>query len=599
MRIACLSSALFCAALFAPFARAENILDELLADYKKFELPLPHADAKLVRVDTDWSTQEGKKHRTLGFLLKPGAKGKPSEFLIGTLRLTLDHEYDVVDDAPGENLAAEAVVDWMSTENGGLNVGLPLAIQCHARGWDKLAEALLEKSLNVSAGHHFSLYFQRANLPPRTALATIAFAHYGDLLYEKDSDWKQIVSRMKSIAASEKALDNERTRALIGELELSTQPGTAKPGSVEALIDQLVTQDPEVEHRKVKKGASLELTALGFDAVPALILHLNDHRRTRYKKQGFNNFPTWQMRVCDVVGDILQSIAGDDLGKDWLRRQQGWEIEKAYVEKWFEKVKSNEQEYLVQRALKSEKKEWPNEGVLRILGAKYPRRLLDVYRDLLDHHANMQSHPVVSAMSESTLPKALRIEALLYAGRHENQEHRRAAFWALKDLDHAAFVELLLATVKALPVTPEGKYWSCREASFIQLLDMTDDKRVWQAMLDAARRADPGFRMQLLQPYWHDTPKLRRWKLTYLANFIDDETIRDVKEHPEKFEGPYPGFDLDRPQQAIWEQAATSLASYLDMNANPNKKWTDADWEKLRREVKEVLKKENIGTSFE
>ena len=604
MRFSLLFTALVFLALSFSFVRAEDTLDTLLADYKKFDLPLPPVEAKLVHINTGWS-QGDKEIRTLGFLLKAGAKGEASEFQIGTLHLSIYEAYDVVVGEPTEALAADAVMDWMSTSNGGLNVGLPLAIQCHTRGWEKLAKALLDKSLDTGAGHHFSMYYQPANLPPRIALATIAFAHYGERLYEKD-DWKLIVPKMQAIAAADKNLDTEFTRTLLSDLQLSIQPSTAKPGSVEALIDSLVTEQPEKEDSKAK-GAHAGLTAMGFDAVPALIEHLNDHRRTHYKKQGFNNFPTWQMHVGDVVGDILQSIAGDDLGKDWLRRQQGWEIEKADVEKWFEGAKANEGEYLVKRALAGAKNgrntEWPNAGVLRVLAAKFPRRLLDIYRDLLDNHPNMQSHPVVTAITGSSLPAKDRIETFVYAGHHKNLEHRRAAFWALKDLDPTAFVELLLATLMELPVTPAGAYWSCSEVSFFNLVGQTSDKRAWEALLTAARRADPGFRMQLIQPSFEAEPGQRRFLLTYLANFIDDTTIRDTTASPEKFDGPFAGFELDRPRRAMWEQAAESLCWILrlrtDRDNKPNKKWTEADWEKLRTDVKDALKRENIGTSFE
>ena len=63
------------------------------------------------------------------------------------------------------------------------------------------------------------------------------------------------------------------------------------------------------------------LAQMGFAAVPALIEHLDDDRLTRSVKQGFNNFPTWNMRIKDVVSDLLQELAGEDVGKDWLRRQ--------------------------------------------------------------------------------------------------------------------------------------------------------------------------------------------------------------------------------------------------------------------------------------
>src|SRR5260221_8448311 len=64
-------------------------MDELLQLYREFGLPLPPADAPLVKAPTGWSHQlaSGKDVPilTLGFLLKPADGKNPAEVLIGPI----------------------------------------------------------------------------------------------------------------------------------------------------------------------------------------------------------------------------------------------------------------------------------------------------------------------------------------------------------------------------------------------------------------------------------------------------------------------------------------------------------------------------------
>ena len=62
------------------------------------------------------------------------------------------------------------------------------------------------------------------------------------------------------------------------------------------------------------------------------------------------------------------------------------------------------------------------------------------------------------------------------------------------------FPIFLLATLEALPRTPDEPYWSCPEAAYAHVVLATDDARVWKAFEAAARRVDVGLRMQFLNP---------------------------------------------------------------------------------------------------
>lgn len=55
----------------------------------------------------------------------------------------------------------------------------------------------------------------------------------------------------------------------------------------------------------------------GFDAVPALLEHLEDARLTRSFRLPFNNSPYRELLVQDLVSEILMDLAGRNVASDW------------------------------------------------------------------------------------------------------------------------------------------------------------------------------------------------------------------------------------------------------------------------------------------
>jgi hypothetical protein len=107
----------------------ENSLENLLEEYKAYGLPLPPKDAPLVRF--------GSAKSSLGFLLKPGTRNEEPEVLGGVER------YRISVDTPLSILQPERAT--IPEIDGWIRELAALAIQCKARGWDKLALGLLHK----------------------------------------------------------------------------------------------------------------------------------------------------------------------------------------------------------------------------------------------------------------------------------------------------------------------------------------------------------------------------------------------------------------------------------------------------------------------
>lgn len=573
------------------------LLDRLVARYVEFGLTLPPKDAPLVKLEAGrWSVgADGAytPHYTLGFLLGPGSLKGFSRVLVGSREHEIDAESRALKEAAPTRALAEGIAPEYGDVTYELNAGLATAIQCKARGWNDLAQDLLDRSLKESCGHRFSVFFQPGGLPPLTSLATLAWAHYGNALLDRDSDWSVIAPRMKAIFAAEAKLDTPYNRALLKSLEAALKPSRAMPGSVEALIDDLIHLHDGTGRggREEPEPQVLRLAELGFEAVPALIEALDDERLTGSVKQGFNNFPTFTRRVGDIVGDLLQALAGEDLGKDWLRRQQGWTVEKEQARAWWERAKAiGEETYLAERALpKDEKAQWPNESMLRILAKRYPKRLPALYTTILRDRPAMQSWPVAKHVARSGLPREEKVRLLQEAGEHRSLEHRRAAFWELKEIDPALFVTQLARTLDSIPATPREAYWKCPEASFTQLTVQTEDPAAWEALLRATRRADPGLRMEILARlnYGHQGDKALARRKAFLAEFLDDESLRDATKNAEMFQGPYAAGNFPRLQAR--NMAAMQLAWLLGLKPQCDPKWTDEEWSALRAQVRQAL----------
>jgi hypothetical protein len=566
-------------------------LDRLVARAREFGMPFPPADSPLVRTGAGRCSVSAdgteRVHMTLAFLLNPSTPEKPGLVLQG----------------PEEKFANDHLEGWVTPVQPVLgaeqdlsaesdNLTFPLnsliltALQCKARGWNEFADILTEEGIKHSAGHRFTPFVYPGRLPPKTAFAYMAWAWFGNQLIRPDTDRSAIARHMKSLVAEEPKLDTELSRHLLGALDAALVPSKAGPGSPEALIDDLVN----ITGARGRRGSverdprELKVIHLGFEAVPALISHLDDVRLTRSVTQGFNNFPTCIRRLNEVVSDLLQGLAGDELGKDWLRRQQGYAVEKAAAEAWWKEArKTQEREYFAKNALG--KKSWPEALMIQILGQKYPEELAGIYTTLLEQRPEMQSWPIAEQIGGSALPRERKIELFSLAGKHPNLEHRRAAFWELKKLDGDLFVALLVGTLEALPATPKEPYWSCPEGSFANLVYETDHPMAWEALGKTARRADVGLRLQYLKSITYsglDKGNLST-KLKFLASFLDDATERDLRIHPEKFQGPTAGGEFKKLE--VRNFAAAQIAYLVDLKPKPERTWKADQWAALRKEA--------------
>jgi hypothetical protein len=577
----------------APAKISQSALDDLLKKYREIGLPLPPANSQLVRFHSGWRTFDEKGKETplnsLGFLVKAGTKGKPALLLVGTeLYEPQGHsDPEIMAVKPTGDLAKQIYPGWhMAFE---VNAGLSTSIQCKARGWDELAQALWDESIGMDVGHGRGIFNHPANLSPTSDLYHVAWVHWANELLRPATDRAAISKRIEDLFKAEPGLATEPGKALLHSLKLALVPSKVKPGSAEALIDDLVDYNTNTGtmFRSEPGDRYRRIADLGFEAVPALIEHLDDERLTRALMTGFNNFPSYHLRVCDIVSDLIEGLAGQSLGRDWLRRQQGYEVAKAAAQAWWNEAQKKEEAYLLDHVLVSDSNHtepYVSNHLLRLIQTKYPERIPSLYRKVLDERPEIDSSSLADAVLKSKLPDKEKLELLLRGAAHEKMGHRLSALWAIKGLDKKKFSAILLTTIDKTPEDIPGPYWTSRSP----VSQHSQSIRTTPMSGPCSRRFN-----HLGDPK-DNRHKLDRLRL--LASFLDDSSSREIGnvfDMKGKFSGPCAGFVY--PKLEVRDFAAMEVATLLGIEIGDKRERTAAEWAKIRETVREKLKKELGG----
>jgi hypothetical protein len=564
---------------------------ELLKEYEALGLPLPPKEAKLVRFEGyGGGIVNGEVQRPgtgLAFEIKPGTKAEQPLLLWGTDESRPEWNPRTREVKPE---SAEAKnIEMLSADDM-----LALAMQCQARGWGELAQALLKPSQ------------EDADRTPQKRLIELAWGYWTRRVTHPTADRAPVLKHIKALMEREPDLDTETSRRLVKSLELALAPSKAKPGSVEALIDALVDYNAETGAMSGREpgDAFWRIAERGFDAVPALIEHLGDDRLTRATMVGFNNFRSWNMRVGDVVGDLLEGLAAEelargtddkDVGGGWLRRQQGWPVKKSAALVWWEKAqKQGEEAYLLARVLppapKDDERAIVNVHLLRVIAAKYPKHVPTLYRKVLNERPDLDSWSLAKALAGGAIPAKDKLELFVAGAEHKDYAHRLPALREIKKLDQKRFDAILLATIESFPKDVSGEYWLCREGPIAGLAVESDDPKVWPTLEKVAKRSSLGLRMELLN-HFGDSRELRHRaeRLRLLSAFLDDAEVRDVKAD-KRYHGPGGGFPYDRIE--VRDFVALELASLLEIEVELKLDRTSEEWAKVREKVREALKQE-------
>jgi hypothetical protein len=415
-------------------------LQKLLTAYREWGLPLPPPDAPLVLFETGTTRQDGffakrEKLYALAFRLKPAVDKYGPLLLVGTRECKPEYpglEVKVVE--PDSKLAERSEPRYFYPVFE-INAAVATAVQCESRGWHELAEALHERGLRQSAGHPYGMFCQPADQPPRTALAFVAWMHWGNELAQPHSDRAKIYSRMKQVLAVEPKLRNEWNELLLRRLESALKPSAAKAGSPVALIDELA-EVSNPEHSYNRDLRYRRLVQQGFDAIPELIQHLTDERLTRAVFEGLNNFAPRFYLIRDFTSEIIRGFADEDLLLDRRRGVLDVWVSRKTASKWWERArKEGERTYLLRTVFPKEYNgKYPREQHITVLAAKYPRDLVQVYETILKDRPDTYARSVIDALAECSLPREQKLELLRKGASHPNRDIRARSEYHLRKL---------------------------------------------------------------------------------------------------------------------------------------------------------------------
>jgi len=522
---------------------------KLIARVKKWEVPQPHPESRLCKI---WAYYNSSgEYYTLGFI----EPGKPKKALVGSesrdISVKTSHPPIMVKDIDQLKLDFIVASSPFGSPNG-TNNGLLTAIQLIRKGHAEIGGKLLEKSLKSDAGHSRSPLHIKENQSVELMLAQSCLAAASNAITTPNPDFADIKRRIETLVVDQPSLKNKTTDWLLSALKASVEHPKPKPDTLEALIDDYLmsgaTEGAVMGHRRTNPAREA-LVAKGFEVIPALIEQLDDKRMTNHLMQGFNNFSSYPMTTDLVINAYLQSFANDEMGSNWLRRQQGYTSGKEAVLAWWKKASAiGEKDYVRQHTVrKAEKSEVElSSDLLAISKLRYPDLIPGFYAQVL--RSKTYSHEVAEALGgHPEIALETRKKLLLKAISGGREEHRNSALWVLFDLDREKAESLVLALIKKGPRTTQGKYWTDQNASLSQFVSKSANLDLWNAVEKYIERGLLGMRMELisnLRPPADAPKEVLKTFLRIFDRYGRDQTLRK-NSTSKKFDGPGAGFPYD------------------------------------------------------
>lgn len=561
-----LASAL-AAFLLAGFASAQvevappphPTLDDVVKEYIRLELPLAPFDAELVRREEwqsfgPWVPPEQMHKRklvaSLGFKLPPLREGgRPRIRYFWQNLFPVDvHPHELKAVRPTAEAAAGIEAEPLELAS--------LAVQCKLLGWDELAARLYRQSLD---GHEH----ERHTMDVRPALQARACAYAEYDLFRPGTDRRILLARLQRLVRDCPQLRNAERERLLRQLEAAVEHrSTAKPGSIEALIDDL----SEFHDSRYGQGeAYWKLIEAGFDAVPALIEHLGDDRLTRADSRALANSDRdpYELTVGHICSRILFDLSWHRIEYD-TRSDAPMRADRA--REWFEQAKKiGEAKWLADEIVTHETMDGSmirqQLAMARAISAKQPERLAVIYRDSLRISSFVQVRDHVDAVVASRLKREEKIALLEEGAANPRMEHAFLAIQGLEQLDLKIARKQLLAVIRRIGTAEEHEADVFAE-SIPGVFRTHADVECWDALAVAVRSQPPKARHNLV--HWMtlddrgpETLAVRSERLRFLMKFIDDR-----EQNPK-----------DRESWELGDSAAISIERTLDLYESEWLRW--------------------------
>jgi hypothetical protein len=581
-------------------------MEKLMQLYRDFGLPLPPAEAPLVRVPTGWREvqDDGKTGPlvNLGFLLNSAT----AEVLCGTWKFHVRQE----EQADMKTVTADGLdltgLSFKFESDPWPSLGPAVAMQCYARGDKELAAKLVAAIVDQAGGAELKM--PRPEAPrtmhgdpgtfrgyvgggPEVHLAAVAWSFWVQELMNPDTDRKRALAALQQVLTVAPGLADTPRQQYLEGLAATLKPSLAEPGSMEAAIDGLVECRGTLEglrQNEAPDAAYEKVLLMGFAAMPELIKHLDDPRLSRAMRQAIMNSPAKTKTVGDLAVEICENILGQPSDEDRGKLPPLTQKE-SILKRWSAAEKENEETYLRDHVLPRGKGvRFPNEGQLHIIAVRYPQLLPEIYRTLLEKRPDLQSWPVAERIGKSDLSREEKVHLLEMGANRKELVHRHAALLQLRALDPASTDAILLKTLAQLPKKASAPVWASDEARIIILIGGSESPEVWKATAAAAKRAEISLRLEILNGVCRSGvgPPHVKEKLQLLAQFLDDPAVRVKDDDPKLYSGPSAAMQF--PRITVGNFAAMQMAGLLRYGDSPKPDWPPEKWTELKRRVREA-----------
>ena len=582
---------------------------QLLELYRSYEMPEAPADAPLVqyRTGSGWTNGVERKLYALGFLSREWI-AKPDEQMA----------YEILVGTEPSKGWAHAFEDFKVIAPGDVNVddlsrpSFATAMQCYGRGWTDLGDRLLQQALEEDDSNRSWTRPNEVQKKPtaREKLIGSIWAYQNSELCKADSDRAKLSKRMHRLLNEEKWFADDSKIALVKSLDASIEPGKGAPGSIEATFDKLVDFRTG-DHRDAYDDPNYtQLAMLGFEAIPALIEHLNDDRLTRSDGIGYSGFDRGGdstpplLRIADVASHLLGELSGGELKPVWSKERKTRRIDQQAAREWFAKVKEqSEIEFALNHLVKRDPNtnQNVNPAWTRIIQVRYPDRLAEAVRRVINDPTQKSVWPIFELLLASDMSLESKMELLDQAVSSGDFDAKWAALHWMKTLDPERTTSKLIEVLDQFPTTLTSKEsFFIPEADFISNASQWEDERVWTAIKKVISRADTPLKVEIFKP-WGTMCMANTRQLALLIEYLDDTSI-----YKSKPAGDMPNFNaIGFEQITVGNFAALTIEGYLAWydengrhlqspsrsfhgsdNDDPRKKWTVEEWKAFRDQMK-------------
>ncbi len=577
------------------FASDEIDFKELIAIAEKYDCPQPEGTSELV---VGWGgswRSIGEANSVNSGIYRPAfviAEPTDEEAIVrmGFAKVTCKSKKNIPPirpftlDSPDEN-KDEYVIEHRHVSS------FETAVQLARMGETEMAEKLWKKfsTSRFIIGDHPQEGVQAFLTQPKLLLARGIFEYYKNLTLEPDSDWADILEKLKRLRDEFPELFSDHPERynevyrnqFVEDLIFSVEADQPMQNSIHGLLIRYGAGNPP--QKLIDDRSVVEILDQGVESIETLVQLTNNRCLTRHVSPQFNNRREYRMRICDLAINLLEEIVGAS-GPEQSKRSQHWHD-------WLAETDlSNDKEFFVRASFEKESGKVFATPII-ILRNRHLKAFVNLVETVAENaKPNTPYHSLTYAIRDSLLPVKEKTRLLVLLFKNLPKEQKRSAVQALARIDKEMTTELIIPLIDDIPNDVDEPYWTSEAANLTHVVMHLDDVEVWNTYLRKTKQASTGLRMEIMNPfnYSYIGNANVEFRLAFLAEFLDDETIRKKSTTPEKFSGPCAAFTFD--EISVRNFVTMKLSSMiLEKGVRPDPTWTTKQWLELRQKVRSKL----------